>query len=104
MKELLNQEAPLVTHKPPDEDLAIVGYAWWWFTCEFPRLERIHGNDIRGFSLTCHVAGWLLVVREVRDGIPQVVYTRKTDPTGSVETFMRKWLEGTLTYFPDRYA
>jgi hypothetical protein len=69
-----------------------------------PRQERIKGNEVRGFSLSCHVTGWLLTVRYLKDGIPQVVFCRKPSPTGCVEVFARKWLGNTLEYFPDKYA
>lgn len=97
-------DAPSKTHYPEPDDLAEVGALWWWLIEEMPRLERVRGNDVRGFSLACHVTAFLLVVRFVREGIPQVVYVRATTPTRCVETFRRKWLADTHTYFVDRYA
>jgi len=97
-------EAPGRTIYPDSEGLKDAGALWWWFTEEMPRLERCRSNDVRGFSLSCHVTGWLLVVRFVRQGVPQVVYVRTLSPTACVVTFKRKWLADTHVYFTDRYA
>jgi hypothetical protein len=97
-------DAPSRTVFPSAETLEELGALWWWFTVEMPRLERVRGNDIRGFSLSCHVTGWLLVVRFVREGTPQVVYVRTLDPSACIVTFKRKWIADTHVYFADRYA
>jgi hypothetical protein len=97
-------EAAAKTYYPDGDVLQDVGSTWWWFTNEMPRQERIRGNEVRGFSVSCHVTGTLLTVRFIRQGRPQVVFTRKPGATGCVETFKRKWEAGTLSFFADRFA
>lgn len=80
------------------------GQDWLWLCYEWPRKLRQAGGDFRGFSFCAKPNEWLLSVRVVRDGIPEVVFVNKKDPTGCVSTLRRKENEGTLHFFVDRFA
>jgi hypothetical protein len=75
-----------------------------WLFEEFPRLLRINGGDIRGFSFTCKEDGWLLTVRLQMDGTPAVVFVHRVTPIGCIEKLKEKWEAQTFIYLPDRFA
>jgi len=81
-----------------------MGLLWLWLTVEWGVELRQSGDDLRGFSFSQKPNGWLLCVRLVQDGIPSVVYINRVYPSDCVRKLNEKWLAGTLTFFPDRYA
>lgn len=87
-----------------DEAVAVAGCDWWWLTVDLGMEMRQKGDDLRGFSFCQKVNGWLLCLRVVRDGVPEVVYINRVDPSACVRKLRYKWDTGTLTFFADRYA
>lgn len=77
---------------------------WWWLTEGWGQELRQIGDDFRGFSISAKQNGWLLTVRLVHEGQPQVVFVNRPTASGCVRKAREKWANGTLTFFPDRYA
>jgi hypothetical protein len=57
-----------------------------------------------GCSFSQRGANTLLVVKRVKDDIPQVAYVTERTPTGCIVTFGRVHLEGRLKWHPDKFA
>jgi hypothetical protein len=81
-----------------------MGKDWSWLTVAWGQELRQSGDDLRGFSFSQKSNGWLLTVRLIRDGQPQVVFINRLYPSDCVSKLRKKWLDGTLSFFPDRYA
>ena len=99
--------ADVVTERANEEREAFaleMGKHWLWLTAEWGIELRQTGDDLRGFSFSQKANGWLLVVRLVQDGTPSVVYVNKVYPSDCVRKLHEKWIAGTLSFFPDRYA
>lgn len=77
---------------------------WWWLTEGWGQELRQLGDDFRGFSISAKANGWLLTIRLIHDGQPQVVFINRKTTSGCVSKAREKWAAGTLAFFADRYA
>lgn len=86
------------------------GTAWaegvWWLIWEFFGWSYCAqlGAELQGYSFSQRGREWLLCVKVVVDGTPQVGFMTDATTTGCVKRLLYKLETGTLVFYPDRYA
>lgn len=95
---------PIEKKVPEPEDWTEYGLPFFWL---FERLRVLlleSGEELRGFSFSSKPDGWLLCVRMTDESIPVVVFSKKLAPMDCIANLKRRYEEGTLQIFPDRFA
>lgn len=89
-------------------DSRIVDSTWidavlWFFLHSYADLAQI-GAEVRGFSFRLDKEECLLVLKILREGIPEVVFLSSVTPTRCMQKLRRRLREGDVKFFVDKYA
>lgn len=89
-------------------DERIVSVEWvdahiWFFAHSYADLGQ-SGLELRGFTFREKDGDWLLVLKLLQEGIPQVAFVSSANPTRCIQKTRKLLRNGGLTLYEDKYA
>ena len=87
-----------------DADLEADLRAVYFFLFEIMMCDLVNGTTVTGCSFSQRGLNTLLVLKAVRDDIPQVVFVTEKFPMDCIRTLGRLWIEDRLKWHLDRFT